>query len=484
MGTSVKRNYVLNLINTVSGLLFPLITFPYASRVLLAEGIGKVQFFDSIIGYILLLTSLGIPLYAIREVAKVRNDPKEKSKVTMEILLLHCFLTFFAYLLVLIIAFTVDKIHADMPLFFLLSGSLLFTAIGVFWFYQATEDFMYITVRAVSIKIIAAIALFTLVKERDDILWYAAINTCASVGNNIFNFIRLRGKINVKLFSFGELNISRHLKPALKIFTLNMIVSISLQLDTVMLGFMKSDAAVGYYTAASKLTRMSLAVLTSLGGVLLPRFSNYISTGRIEEFNELAGKSFSYLIAVALPMVAGLILLAEPIIGVFSGSGYLPSIPTLQAIAPIILFVGISGFLGMQILYPLGKENLVILVASCTTVVNVLCNLVLIPRYAQVGAAIASSVSELTGMVVVIFIAGRYLKFSLFSVRQLNYVVGTVIMTVVVYLISGLNCPDIVKICISVPCGVIVYGSYLLATGDYYATTVLNILVGKSSADN
>lgn len=484
MGTSVKRNYVLNLINTVSGLLFPLITFPYASRVLLAEGIGKVQFFDSIIGYILLLTSLGIPLYAIREVAKVRNDPKEKSKVTMEILLLHCFLTFFAYFLVFIIAFTVDKIHADMPLFFLLSGSLLFTAIGVFWFYQATEDFMYITVRAVSIKIIAAIALFTLVKERDDILWYAAINTCASVGNNIFNFIRLRGKINVKLFSFGELNISRHLKPALKIFTLNMIVSISLQLDTVMLGFMKSDAAVGYYTAASKLTRMSLAVLTSLGGVLLPRFSNYISTGRIEEFNELAGKSFSYLIAVALPMVAGLILLAEPIIGVFSGSGYLPSIPTLQAIAPIILFVGISGFLGMQILYPLGKENLVILVASCTTAVNVLCNLVLIPRYAQVGAAIASSVSELTGMVVVIFIAGRYLKFSLFSLRQLNYVAGTVIMTVVVYLISGLNCPDIVKICISVPCGVIVYGSYLLATGDYYATTVLNILVGKSSADN
>ena len=108
MGTSVKRNYILNLINTISGLLFPLITFPYASRVLLAEGIGKVQFFDSIIGYILLISSLGIPLYAIREVAKVRNDYREKSKVTAEILLLHCILTFFAYLLVFVIAFTVD----------------------------------------------------------------------------------------------------------------------------------------------------------------------------------------------------------------------------------------------------------------------------------------------------------------------------------------------------------------------------------------
>lgn len=481
MGTSVKQNYILNLINTISGLLFPLITFPYASRVLLAEGIGKVQFFDSIIGYILLISSLGIPLYAIREVAKVRNDYREKSKVTAEILLLHCILTFFAYLLVFVIAFTVDKIHADMPLFFLLSGSLLFTALGVFWFYQATEDFMYITIRAVSIKVVAAIALFTLVKDRDDLLWYAAINTCASVGNNIFNFIRLRRKINVKLFSFGELDIARHLKPALKIFTLNMIVSVSLQLDTVMLGFMKSDAAVGYYTAASKLTRMSLAVLTSLGGVLLPRFSNYISTGHLDEFNELAGKSFSYLICIALPMVAGLILLAEPIIGVFSGSGYAPSVPTLQAIAPIIFFVGISGFLSMQILYPMGKENLVIVVASCTTAVNVICNLLLIPRYAQVGAAVASSVSELSGMVVVIFIAGRYLKFSLFNVRQLNYIVGTAIMAVVVYFIGCIDCSNLAKICISVPCGAVVYGAYLLATRDYYAVSVVKLLFNNKS---
>ena len=479
MGTSVKKNYVLNLINTISGLLFPLITFPYASRVLLADGIGKVQFFDSIIGYILLISSLGIPLYAIREVAKVRNDYREKSKVTVEILLLHCLLTFFAYLLVFVIAFTVDKIHADMPLFFLLSCSLLFTAIGAFWFYQATEDFVYITIRSVSIKVIAAIALFTLVKNRDDILWYAAINTCASVGNNIFNFIRLRRKIDVRLFSFGELNIARHLKPALKIFTLNMIVSISLQLDTVMLGFMKSDAAVGYYTAASKLTRMALAVLTSLGAVLLPRFSNYVSTGRLDEFNELAGKSFSYLVSIALPMVAGLILLAGPIIGVFSGPGYAPSVPTLRAIAPIILFVGISGFLSMQILYPMGKENLVIIVASCTTAVNILCNLILIPKYAQVGAAIASSVSEMCGMVVVIFIAGKYLKFSLFKLRQLNYIAGTLFMTAVVCFLGNANCSNLVKIALSVPCGIIVYGLYLLATRDYYAVTILKFILQK-----
>ena len=340
---------------------------------------------------------------------------------------------------------------------------------------------MYITIRAVSIKVVAAIALFTLVKDRDDVLWYAAINTCASVGNNIFNFIRLRRKINVKLFSFGELDIARHLKPALKIFTLNMIVSVSLQLDTVMLGFMKSDAAVGYYTAASKLTRMSLAVLTSLGGVLLPRFSNYISTGHIDEFNELAGKSFSYLICIALPMVAGLVLLADPIIGVFSGSSYAPSVPTLQAIAPIILFVGISGFLSMQILYPMGKENLVIIVASCTTIVNVICNLVLIPKYSQVGAAIASSVSELSGMVVVIFIAGRYLKFSLFNARQLNYIFGTAIMAVVVYFIGSMDCSNLVKICVSVPCGAVVYGLYLLATRDYYAVSVVKLLFNKKS---
>lgn len=124
MASSVKKNFALNLINTISGLLFPLITFPYASRILLAEGIGQVQFFQGIIGYIALCTALGIPMYAIREIARVRNDRELCSRTSVEILLLHSGLTLIGYAIVAVLVATVTQIQVNIPLFLLLSTNL------------------------------------------------------------------------------------------------------------------------------------------------------------------------------------------------------------------------------------------------------------------------------------------------------------------------------------------------------------------------
>ena len=100
MAQTIKTNYIFNLINTISVFLFPVITFPYASRIMLAEGIGLVNFYQSIIQYIILLTCLGIPMYAIREIAKVRDNAEECNRVTQEILLLHLILTALGYIII------------------------------------------------------------------------------------------------------------------------------------------------------------------------------------------------------------------------------------------------------------------------------------------------------------------------------------------------------------------------------------------------
>ena len=179
---SIKRNFVLNLSKTITALLFPLVTFPYASRILFAEGIGRVQFFLSIIDYIALCTALGIPLYAVREIARVRDDAVLRSKTTTEILLLHALLTLAGYAVVLLLAFTVAKIEVDVPLFLLLSSTLFFNAIGVAWFYQAIEDFKYITIRSLIVRIVSLVALFVFVKDKDDLFYYATILVIANVG--------------------------------------------------------------------------------------------------------------------------------------------------------------------------------------------------------------------------------------------------------------------------------------------------------------
>ena len=160
---SIKTNYALNLINTLSGMLFPLLVFPYVSRVMLADGMGLVNFYASIIQYVILLTSLGIPLYAVRETAKVRDDADALNKVSLEILLLHTILTVAGYFVIFILCMSVEKIQDNLVLFLILSTNVFFTAIGCDWFYQGIENFKYITIRGLVVKVVSVAFLFLFV---------------------------------------------------------------------------------------------------------------------------------------------------------------------------------------------------------------------------------------------------------------------------------------------------------------------------------
>ena len=191
MVKSVKANYAFNLLNTISGLLFPLLTFPYASRIMMADGIGHVNFYQSIISYISLLSCIGIPMYAVREIAKVRNDKEVRERTTVEILLLHTLLTVLGYLAVAIIANTVAEVKVDIPLFLILSLTIFFTAIGCEWFYQGIEDFKYITIRGLIVKVFSVLLLFLFVRTHDDLYCYAGYTVLVVLGGKIFIFFSL-----------------------------------------------------------------------------------------------------------------------------------------------------------------------------------------------------------------------------------------------------------------------------------------------------
>lgn len=430
MGQSIKNNFLLNLSTTITGLLLPLITFPYASRILMADGIGQVQFFQSIIDYVSLCTALGIPLYAVREIARIRDNKELRSRTTIEILLLHAILTLVGYIVVFILAKTVAKIEIDASLFFLLSTTLFFNTIGVAWFYQAIEDFKYITLRSLFVRILSLVALFIFVKTKQDLFYYAGILVIGTVGNNIFNFFRLRKYIKLSKGEFKRLNLLRHLIPALKIFILNLVISIYVNLDSVMLGFLKNEESVGYYAAATRLTKAILGIVSSLGAVLLPRFSNMITNGQKEEFQLLANKAASFTIALSLPMSVGLIFMAAPIIHIFCGNGFEPSILTLKLVAPIVLFIGLSGIIGMQILYPQGREKYVIISTMVGACINLLINYLLIPQYGQYGAALGTVIAEFMVTVIMILLGRKYLPINILSKQNLHYLIGSIVISI------------------------------------------------------
>lgn len=477
MGQSIKNNFLLNLSTTITGLLFPLITFPYASRILMADGIGQVQFFQSIIDYVSLCTALGIPLYAVREIARIRDNKELRSRTTIEILLLHAILTLVGYIVVFILAKTVAKIEIDASLFFLLSTTLFFNTIGVAWFYQAIEDFKYITLRSLFVRILSLVALFIFVKTKQDLFYYAGILVIGTVGNNIFNFFRLRKYIKLSKGEFKRLNLLRHLIPALKIFILNLVISIYVNLDSVMLGFLKNEESVGYYAAATRLTKAILGIVSSLGAVLLPRLSNMITNGQKEEFQLLANKAASFTIALSLPMSVGLIFMAAPIIHIFCGNGFEPSILTLKLVAPIVLFIGLSGIIGMQILYPQGREKYVIISTMVGACINLLINYLLIPQYGQYGAALGTVIAEFMVTVIMILLGRKYLPINILSKQNLHYLIGSIVISILLAFLFVFPLHEVNYLLIGILLSVIVYYAYLLMIKDTLALQLKKLLL-------
>ena len=474
MAQSVKVNYILNLINTGTQMLFPLITFPYVCRVIEADGIGQINFFQSIISYISLFTCLGIPMYAIREIARDRSDVVQMNRTAMEILLLHSMLTLVGYAIVAILCLTVPQIQVNIPLFLILSLTIFFTAIGCEWFYQGIEDFKYITIRGLIIKTVSVVLLFIFVKSKTDLLYYGCYTVFGVLGGNIFNFFRLRKYIHRENIIFSELHIKRHIKPVLKVFSFSVVTSIYLQLNTVLLGFLKNALAVGYFAAATKVMQMLLKMSACLGSVMMPRASHLIAENKEAEFNRLIQKSYDFTLAIALPMTIGLIFCAPSLITALCGVKFEHSILPSQIIAPIILMVAISNIFGIQVLFPKGKINIVTLCCGIGAVADLILNLCLIPFFSYIGTSIAYLGAEVATTVSMYFIGRRYIPIIYFKKSHLTYALGCVVMAFALYGISLLQLPTLTILLLQGCSGVLAYFIILCICKDEMLVQILS----------
>lgn len=474
MAQSVKVNYILNLINTGTQMLFPLITFPYVCRVIEADGVGQVNFFQSIISYISLFTCLGIPMYAIREIARDRNDVVKMNRTATEILLLHSVLTLVGYAIVAILCLTVPQIQVNIPLFLILSLTIFFTAIGCEWFYQGIEDFKYITIRGLIIKTISVILLFIFVRSKADLLYYGCYMVLGVLGGNIFNFFRLRKYIHRENIIFSELHIKRHIKPVLKVFSFSVVTSIYLQLNTILLGFFKNALAVGYFTAATKVMQLLLHMSSCLGSVMMPRASHLIAEKKESEFNSLIQKSYDFTLAIAMPMTVGLIFCAPNLITTLCGVKFENSILPSQIIAPIILMVAISNVFGIQVLFPKGKINIVTLCCGIGAVIDLILNLCLIPFFSYIGTSIAYLGAEVATTVSMYFIGRKYIPIQYFKLTHLNYLLGCIMMAAVLFIISKLQLSSLNVLILQGCCGILVYFFMLCLRKDAILMQVLS----------
>ncbi len=472
--SSIKRNIVLNFINVATSLIFPIITFPYAARILTPEGIGIINFYQSIIGYIVLFVNLGIPLYGVREIAKYRDDIKYRNKTTVELFLLNIILSLFGYIAIYI--FSIYIIHDNINIFYVLSLTIFFTAIGVQWFYQAVEDFKYITIRAVLIRVLSIIGLYVFVHDKSDLLNYAYIIVFATVGNNVINFIHLRKYIAAYFPRWKDINIAKHIKPTLYIFALNLITSLYTSLNAIMLGFMGNNEMVGYYSAGNKMSHIVLTAVASMSTVMLPKLSNLYGQGNVTEFNRLAQKCYNTIWAFSFPCIIGILVLAEPITLIFCGADFAPAISVLRWTSPIVCLIALSNLIGIQILYPQGKEKIVIISTMGGALINILFNIALIPVFQEDGAAISTCISELIVLLIQIYVGRKHLPLKYYQRNLFTYMTASAILALILFAENVFLTNDYQKLVAGIILGCLSYFLILYVRKDEVVLSIIDFI--------
>lgn len=471
---SLKKNALYNFTRAFLALLFPVITFPYASRILGPENIGKVNFSNSIVSYFVMLSWLGIQGYAAREAAKVRHDKTALSKFVKEILTINSLSTVFSYTIFVFTILFVPKLASYRILLLICSLKILFTSIGIDWLYTALEEVKYTTIRSFFFQIISLLFLFVFVHNKDHIIYYAIFGIISSVGSNICNLIHSHKYINY--LQKTDLHPLVHIKPIIVFMGISFATSIYVMLDSAMLGFLSTDIQIGFYSAANKLNHMVLSLLSALVSILLPRLTIYVTNKQEELFSNLAQKSISIMILLSLPMATGLFLLSKPLTLLFSGVDYLPAVLPMRILTPIVCAIPVATITAAQMLPALNKEKAAFFAYVCAAILNIIFNLLFIPKYGAIGAALGTLAAEIGGLLIQIVVLRKFVLSKTVAINFCQALVSSSIMflglTIYLHFVSNLFCQIIGSIFI----GIIIYASVLTASNNkLYKETIKNI---------
>ncbi len=475
---SLGVNALINSIRSIVNLIFPLITFPYVSRILSVNGMGIYNFSSTYVGYFLLLAGLGIYTYAIREGAKFRNDREKMSQFASQVFTINIVSTLVAYVLLLFSLLIFKNLNNYVSAILIFSLQIIFTTIGTEWIYTIYEEYNYITIRSILFKIISMVLLFLLVKKSSDYLVYVSISVFASVGSNVLNFIHSKSYCSIKLVK--SVDWYKHLKPIIIIFASSLAINIYVSSDTTILGLLKDDFAVGIYGLSVKIYSISESLMNAVMAVTIPRLAMLFGRKKYKEYNLTLKNIINFLILLILPGCIGIMMLSKEIVLIIAGRKYLESVNSLRIIIWAIIF-SIFSWLFMQcVLIPAKREAKVLKNTIITAIVNIILNFILIPFLSYDGTSLSTVLAQLMVMLMNGYSSWDIVKPVILRKETLynlfEAVIGCVGIVVVCVLCNiGFN-SLILKTIISIVLSIIIYGAILVVLQNKIALSMLERL--------
>ena len=406
----VKKNFGYNLILTFCNYLFPLITYPYVSRVLGVTKIGVCNFVDSVVNYFILFSTLGIVSYGIREIARCGDSKEHRDEVFTNLFLTNIILVVPALIVLYLCTYYVPQLQPYTAFWGVGAMKILFNVFLIEWFFQGIERFKYITISSVVIRFFYVIAVLLLVREEDDVLMYYFLTSFIVVVNAIVNWTY--SKRFAKL-SFKHLSLMRYLVPILIFGYYRILTSMYTTFNVTFLGFSSGNDEVGYFSTATKLYGMLLGVFTAFTTVMVPRVSNLLSQKDYPQLQKIADTTFEMLFILGIPLVVFCIFYAPEIIEIIAGKGYEGAILPFQIIIFLLLVVGMEQIVIQQFLMASTSNKSIIILSSVGAAVGISMNFLITPTYGAIGSSISWCLSEISVLITGVILMRKHVHITI-----------------------------------------------------------------------
>ena len=478
MNKKTIKNYIYNLIQQVLLVVSPLITIPFLSRSLGAEGIGAYSYAFALTNYFTLVATLGCDVYGRREISYVKNSLIDRSKKFWSIQIIKTICTLLVS--IFYIAFSLN--NANKVLLLILMFHLINVPLNIGWFYQGTEKFKKITIRTIFLKLAELLFVVFCIHSKGDLIKY-------TFGSSFINFLTffvlwldIKNDIRFEKVTLKEIKFD--LKNCLQFFLPAIATSVYTLLDKTMLGILTgSYTENGYYEQAQKINIVLLRIVLSLGLVLLPQIASAFKEGNKKQVNEFINKSGKYVFFISLPLALGLICISDNFVPWFFGNGYNKVSELLKLSGFILIMQGLDDVFGMQYLVNVGKQKQYIISLFSGAIMNFIFNLILIPKLASAGAIIASFLGELVIVLIQMYYVKDSINLKRFFKQSKNYVIASLAMLIIIPLNNYIKVP-ILNTVIIIGLSMVIYFITLFILKDDTMINVFKKIKDKIKSKN
>ena len=456
---NLKKNYMYNALYNILILITPLVTTPYISRIMGAEMIGRYSYSFSIASYFGLFILLGLNNYGNREIASVTDDKEKLSQVFCSIYMMQLLMAMFV---IIIYTFYIVFLSSDQLLAYIQLIYLFAVTIDINWFFFGIEQFKLTATRSIIIKLLSICCMFLFVKCKSDIYIYAIIMVATLLFSQLLLWCFIRQHVVLKKVKLSE--AMQHIKPNLVLFIPVIAISLYTIMDRVMLGMYSNMIELGYYENSSKLTAIPSMAITSLGTVMLPRISNLISQGKRKKAIRYIQKSLIVSLFLSSSMGFGLSAIGKEFVPLFYGKGFEKCIYIIAILVLSSIFISWANVIRTQYLIPNKEDKVYIVSVFLGAFVNIVLNVVLIPQYQAIGAAIGTICAEFSVCAYQTYRVRKKMDIKKYLLQSIPFLIFGIIMY-----FTLLNIPTIYNSLITLLIKVLVGGAiYIILSASYY----------------